>query len=192
MKKDEKKKAKRKILLGVTGSVAATLTPKLVEALQEAGYDVRVVATETSRYFWKRKEVDARVYRDRDEWRDKKYRKGSPVLHIVLRDWADALLIAPLSANTLGKIANGLEDNLLTCVARAWPVKKKPIVIAPAMNTAMWVHPATTTHLAQLKRWVRKFVVVSPVSKKLACGDTSIGAMAPIDEVVKEVGKCVR
>ena len=97
------------------------------------------------------------IHVDEDEW---KYEKvGDPVLHIELRKWADILLIAPMSANTLAKVAQGLSDNLVTCVARAWDVSK-PFVVCPAMNTQMWVHPLTHQHvtlLRQIFQCVRKY-----------------------------------
>ena len=71
---------------------------------------------------------------------------GDPVAHIELRRWADALVIAPLSANTLAKAAAGMADGLLTCVLRAWDWNK-PALLAPAMNTAMWESPLTEAHL---------------------------------------------
>ncbi|KAG0734411.1 hypothetical protein G6F57_015296 [Rhizopus arrhizus] len=93
-----------------------------------------------------------------------------------LRNWADIMVIAPLDANTLGKIANGLCDNLLTCVLRAWNVTK-PVVACPAMNTSMWTHPFTIRHLDVLTT-ILKFQIIQPISKKLACGDIGMGAMA--------------
>lgn len=74
---------------------------------------------------------------------------GDEVLHVELRRWADAYLIAPLSANTLGKLANGLCDNMVTCTARAWDPANKPLVVAPAMNTFMWDHPLTSRHIVR-------------------------------------------
>ncbi|CAM9175148.1 unnamed protein product [Scytosiphon promiscuus] len=107
---------------------------------------------------------------------------GDPVLHIQLRDWADLLLVAPLSANTLAKLANGLCDNLVTCVARAWDFKNgKKFVAAPAMNTHMWEHPMTDRHLSTLKEL--DIVIVPPASKLLACGDTGVGALADVEDV---------
>lgn len=70
-------------------------------------------------------------------------------IRLDLRKWADAFIIAPLDANTLAKIANGLADNLLTCVARAWDFNK-PFYFAPAMNTCMWEHPLTNEHVKKL------------------------------------------
>lgn len=174
------------ILLGVTGSVAATLTPQLVRALQTAGHTVQVVATKPATYFFSATDIPARVWTDSDEWPVTGWHKGDPVLHIELRQWADVLLIAPLTANTLAKLAHGLTDNLLTSVARAWD-RDKPIILVPAMNTLMWTHPATAEHLATLKRWYPRLTIIDPVEKTLACGDTGIGAMAPIDTIASTI-----
>src|SRR5260370_29904122 len=89
------------------------------------------------------------VILDEDEWPGHRYQRSDTVLHIELRRWADVLLIAPLDANPLAKLAAGLCDNCLTCVWRAWDVAR-PVVLAPAMNTLMWEHPATLRHLRQL------------------------------------------
>jgi phosphopantothenoylcysteine decarboxylase len=149
-----------RVILGVTGSVAAIKTPELVAALLASGHDVRVVATESALYFFDPAELepegDAReaaagriLLRDRDEWPDPGYRRGDPVLHIELRKWADLLIVAPLDANTLAKFALGISDNFLTCVFRAWDFAR-PVFLAPAMNTLMWRSPVTLRHLRQL------------------------------------------
>src|SRR4029079_11112089 len=108
---------------------------------------------------------------------------GAPVLHIELRRWADLLLVAPLDANTLAKFALGLTDNCLTCVYRAWD-RTKPIVLAPAMNTLMWDHPATGRHLKQVEADMGNVRIVSPQEKKLACDDVGMGAMASRPEIL--------
>jgi phosphopantothenoylcysteine decarboxylase len=94
--------------------------------------------------------------------------RGDPVLHIELRKWAQIYLIAPLSANSLAKLANGLCDNLVSLVARCWDMKLredgkliKPILVCPAMNTLMWEHPATSEHLTKLHKW--GYTIVDPV-----------------------------
>jgi phosphopantothenoylcysteine decarboxylase len=180
------------ILLGVTGSVAATLYSKIVTGLQSAG-DVKVVFTQRSLHFTSQSPLLnselVKGYTDEQEWQWRK--KGDIVLHISLRDWADVLVIAPLSANTLAKMANGLCDNLLTSVYRAWPIYK-PIVLAPAMNTEMWKHPITGEHLERLRirhtHGIKKYLyLVNPVEKELACGTTGVGAMADIKDIVSEV-----
>lgn len=94
------------------------------------------------------------------------------------------MLIAPLSANTLAKMAHGQCDNLLTCVARAWDFAH-PLIVAPAMNTLMWTHPFTEQHLSTLRSL--GVVIIPPISKVLACGDIGAGAMASVDEIVSVV-----
>jgi phosphopantothenoylcysteine decarboxylase len=147
-----------KILLGVTGSVAALRTPALYEALRAAGHAVRVVATEPSLYFFDAASLppsepdgfgNGPVFRDHHEWSGTIYRRGDPVLHIEFRKWADLLIVAPLDANTLAKFATGLCDNFLTCVLRAWDFSR-PLILAPAMNTLMWDSPVTLRHLRQI------------------------------------------
>jgi phosphopantothenoylcysteine decarboxylase len=95
-------------------------------------------------------------------------------------------LIAPLSANTLAKMAHGICDNFLCCIARAWP-KEKPVVLAPAMNTEMWIDPITDEHFVALRKRFHKLTVVEPESKLLACGDTGVGAMARIECIVEAI-----
>lgn len=101
------------ILLGLTGSVAAIKGEELVGLLSQIGI-VRIVATNAAGHFFKPAALppDATAFSDTTEWHDWA-KKGDPVLHIELRKWADIFVIAPLSANTLAKIANGLCDNLL-------------------------------------------------------------------------------
>lgn len=181
------------VLLGVTGSVAAIYTPELYADLRQAGHAVRIVATKSSLYFFDAATIEstlegtrnqAVVILDEDEWPGERYQRGDPVLHIELRRWADVLLIAPCDANTLAKLALGITDNCLTCVYRAWD-PTRPVILAPAMNTLMWEHPATARHLAQIAADLRGTLrVVSPISKKLACDDVGLGAMAERGEII--------
>jgi phosphopantothenoylcysteine decarboxylase len=209
-----------RVLLGVTGSVAAIKTPPLYEALLAAGHEVKVVATRAATYFFDPTGIAATggggrnrevVFLDSDEWpgRDEGhlYQRDDPVLHIELRRWAEVLVIAPLDANTLAKLACGLADNCLTCVWRAWDTAR-PVVLAPAMNTLMWQHPLTARHLRQLAadagavppvevtlddlpEWINahcpRLRVVDPESRRLACGDVGVGAMAALERVVSAV-----
>jgi phosphopantothenoylcysteine decarboxylase len=205
------------ILLGVTGSVAAIYTRELFEELRGAGHHVKVVATGASLYFFDATQLAPRepgkrnrevVILDEDEWTGSRYERDDPVLHIELRRWADLLLIAPLDANTLAKLALGMCDNCLTCVYRAWD-RTRPVVLAPAMNTLMWEHPATARHLAQVAEdvsgratprqddglalcgWInanaRALAIAPPVVKTLACADVGMGAMALRPEIMAAV-----
>lgn len=197
------------VLLGVTGSVAAIYTNELFEALRAEGHSVKVVATDAARYFFDAATLgEGAVTFDADEWRAPHYRRGDPVLHIELRRWADLLLIAPLDANTLAKLALGLADNCLTCVYRAWD-RSRPVVLAPAMNTLMWEHPATARHLRQIAEDMEAGTlpaglsigeivesingqptplhIVAPISKRLACDDVGTGAMAERDAILAVV-----
>jgi phosphopantothenoylcysteine decarboxylase len=214
-----------KVLLGVTGSVAAILTPAIYDVFKRHGHQLKVVATRPALYFFDPAELEPRdgkrnpdvVVLDEDEWpgrgSGRRWRRGDPVLHIELRRWADLLVIAPLDANTLAKLANGIADNCLTCVWRAWD-PARPVVLAPAMNTLMWEHPLTVKHLFEIAAttgqgleppWHRMQVfkpedaimwmnqtcptlrVVAPQSKRLACGDVGQGALAPVEDIVAAV-----
>ncbi|GAB4839361.1 Phosphopantothenoylcysteine decarboxylase [Ancistrocladus abbreviatus] len=166
---------KPRILLAASGSVAAIKFANLCHCFSEWA-EVKAVATEAALHFIDRAAIpnEVALYTDEDEWSS--WRKiGDNVLHIELRKWADIMVVAPLSANTLGKIAGGLCDNLLTCVVRAWDYNK-PLFVAPAMNTFMWNNPFTERHLVSIDEL--GITLIPPVTKRLACGDYGNGAMA--------------
>jgi len=207
-------------LLGVTGSVAALRTPDLVRTLEGHGYAVKVVATQAALYFFDPLALGTRagqrdpelVILDEDEWpgraTGRRWQRDEPVLHIELRRWADLFLIAPLDANTLAKLSNGLCDNCLTCVWRAWDATR-PRVLAPAMNTLMWEQPVTARQLRQLaidcgpgepptglsleeiSAWINRggsaLRLVPPQAKRLACGDVGVGGLAELDDIASAV-----
>ena len=100
---------------------------------------------------------------------------------------AKILVVAPLSANTMGKFANGLCDNLLSCVFRAWDFKSAgSVIVAPAMNTYMYEHPLTEIQERILRDTLR-VTVLETVSKRLMCGDTGRGAMASIETILEAI-----
>ncbi|XP_053282500.1 phosphopantothenoylcysteine decarboxylase [Pleuronectes platessa] len=170
-----------RILVAVTGSVAALKLPLLVsQLLQLSGVEVRVVTTEHAKHFFNPADISVKIYSDQEEW-ELWAQRSDPVLHIELRRWADLLLIAPLDANTLGKIANGICDNLLTCVVRAWDTTR-PLLFCTAMNTAMWQHPITAQQVSRLKEF--GYVEIPCIFKKLACGDEGKGGMAEVSTIV--------
>eukprot|EP00053_Salpingoeca_punica_P017358 m.167112 g.167112 ORF g.167112 m.167112 type:complete len:272 (+) comp17190_c0_seq1:128-943(+) len=177
------------VLLAASGSVAAIKIPQIVSRLKEnnAHLNVRVVATEHAQHFFRREELTVPFFTDADEWTTWS-KMGDAVLHIELRAWADVLVVAPLDANTLAKLANGLCDNLLTCVARAWDFAR-PAIVCPAMNTKMWEHPVTGRQLDTLRSY--GYQVVPPISKTLACGDIGNGAMASVDTIVERILTCL-
>ncbi|XP_053175210.1 phosphopantothenoylcysteine decarboxylase [Scomber japonicus] len=178
-----------RVLVGVTGSVAALKLPLLVtQLLQLPGVDVRVVTTEHATHFYNPEEVSVKIYSDKDEW-EMWTQRSDPVLHIELRRWADLLVIAPLDANTLGKISNGICDNLLTCVVRAWDLSR-PLLFCPAMNTAMWQHPITAQQVSKLKEF--GYVEIPCIAKKLVCGDEGKGAMAEVATIIGFVEQYVQ
>ncbi|KAM8972223.1 phosphopantothenoylcysteine decarboxylase [Pelodytes ibericus] len=173
-----------RVLVGVTGSVAALKLANIVSGLlQTPGVDVKVVSTEKAKHFYNVQDLPVPVYCDQDEWEMWKQR-SDPVLHIELRRWANLMLLAPLDANTLGKIASGICDNLLTCVVRAWDLQK-PLLFCPAMNTAMWNHPITKQQIEQLHSFGYKEVPC--IAKKLVCGDEGLGAMAEVETILTSV-----
>mmetsp|Transcript_13417 Transcript_13417/g.17496 ORF Transcript_13417/g.17496 Transcript_13417/m.17496 type:complete len:233 (+) Transcript_13417:30-728(+) len=204
------------ILLGVTGSVAAVKAPEIaVNLRRELDADVKILLTAGARNFWDQSaeynahwwnelqmelknditgESTARieVLHSEDEWRSWN-RLGDPIMHIELRDWADCLVVAPLSAHTLSKLANGLCDDALSSVARAWDfANQKPMVLAPAMNTYMWEHPLTEKQLTDVQHFfgatkVQHCRIVQPQVKTLACGQVGDGALASVSDIVDNV-----
>jgi len=180
------------LLLGVSGSVAAIKIVEIVHALNSKYSDmnITILATNNALHFLDLEALqqvsNVKFYSDRDEWQS--WRSiGDTILHIELRNWADVLLIAPLSANTLAKLANGLCDNLLTSVVRAWNLSK-PILIAPAMNTAMWENPLTEIHLSVLTASYPLTTIIPPMEKHLACGDFGTGALASVETILAHIG----
>jgi phosphopantothenoylcysteine decarboxylase len=236
---DHHSDAKHHLLLAATGSVATIKIPLILKALSHhPNLSIRLILSESARQFLQGQSAEQPsiskiaqtpnldgIYFDEDEW-SKPWVRGDSILHIELRRWADLMVVAPLSANGLAKLSQGVSDNLISSVVRAWdwsglidgarpgvplPYKngkareeleglpeafreggKKGIVVAPAMNTAMWSHPVTTKQLRVLEEeWgVERggwFEVLRPVEKRLACGDTGSGAMRSLGDIVKVI-----
>lgn len=170
----------KRILLGVTGSIAAYKSAELVRRLREAGADVQVIMTQAATHFITEltmqavsgKPVRAHVL-DADE--------ESGMGHIVLSRWADAVLIAPASANTIAKIAHGVADDLLSTICLASQV---PLIVAPAMNQQMWLSAATQENVHTLGR--RGVQVIGPGEGDQACGESGAGRMLEPTEIVHQ------
>ncbi|BGO88899.1 hypothetical protein NBRC10512v2_000844 [Rhodotorula toruloides] len=179
------------VLLAVSGSVASIKAPLIVrELLKHDKVDVQVVATKSATHFFDATEIEkaysgrVRVWTDADEWAGWN-QIGDPVLHIELRRWADVVLVAPCSANTLAKITSGICDNILTSFLRALPTFV-PVHLFPAMNTHMYSHPLTAKQLKMVQEELG-YKVHGPIGKKLACGDIGIGAMTEWSDIVQLV-----
>ncbi|KAN0045250.1 hypothetical protein ACTA71_005627 [Dictyostelium dimigraforme] len=179
---------KKNLILGLTGSVATIKAKLLVEQLNQH-FNIIVIPTETSLKFLSDQDLEfisskCKIFKDTDEWENIDLVKRS-ALHIDLRNWANSILISPCSANTLGKISNGLCDNLLTSLVRAWDYKNKSIILAPAMNTMMWENPFTSKHLETMKSISSNVFIIDPIQKKLFCGDIGLGAMEEVPKIVE-------
>ncbi|RNF12293.1 putative conserved flavoprotein [Trypanosoma rangeli] len=207
------------VLILVTGSIAAVKVGLLLDQLFGESYQVRIAATKSAFHFLNRAQKASRglnlhhILTDEDEWKEWQGMNDA-VIHIELRRWAHLVVFVPLDANTLAKLAHGLCDNLVTCVMRAWEVKQKPVILCPAMNTAMWTHPVTSKQLYTLRDWYSAtpvdlhldnngtdddalvlpstldeamFQIIRPVKKRLACGDVGIGGMASVEDISKAI-----
>lgn len=181
---------KKNILLGVNSGIGAKDTMHLIRLFTTL-FNVKVMVSDRAKHFFDLKALKPLVpiFDDHCEWYTWK-KRGDEVLHISLRNWADVFLIAPLSANTLAKITQGIADNLILTVARAWAFKKKPLIVAPSMNRFMWEHPLTKRQLTELYSWgIRE---IPPRCKMLSGGDFGVGALekpeiilAYIDDLLK-------
>lgn len=172
-----------KILIGVTSSIAAYRIPNLVSMLKKENFEIKTIVTEHAKAFVAPQALAVMsqnpCFCDTDEWTNKQ-----SILHIELAKWCDTFLLAPLSANTLAKIANGFCDNLLTSTVRA--LGGKPLIIAPAMNTAMWENPITKMHIKQCEQ-IYNLSLIDPVSKRLADGDIGIGGLAEDETIISKL-----
>jgi phosphopantothenoylcysteine decarboxylase len=178
----------KQIVLGVTGSIAAYKAADLASLLVKQKCDVRVVMTADAQRFitplpfktLTRNPVVTNLYDEDEGWKP---------THVDLADSADLLLIAPATANIMAKLAHGLADDALSCIALALNPKAK-VLIAPAMNGKMWLHPATQANVATLKK--RGVTFIGPAEGLLSCGYEGIGRLWPVDEIVEKTLKMLR
>ena len=178
--------APKSIVLGVTGSIAAYKAADLTILLVKKGYDVHVVMTESARRFitpltlqtLSKHPVTTDVFDEQEGW--------CPG-HIELADRADLLLIAPASAAALARLACGLADDAITCIALA---TRAPVVIAPAMNGKMWSHPATVQNTETLR--TRGVHFIGPDEGLLACGYEGAGRLWPVDDIAAQADEILR
>jgi len=176
-------KSGKNIILAVTGSIAAYKAASILRGLMNRGHQVRVIMTENARRF-----VTATTFRSLSgcpvvtELFVEEGRAG--LLHIELAEWVDLLVVAPASANSIGKFACGLADDAVSCT---WMASDCPKVVAPAMNDRMWASPAVQRNCEQLKKWNVR--LIEPVEGKLASGKVAVGRLAPVETIVETVAR---
>ena len=171
-------KSERKILLGISGGIAAYKIPELVRLIKKSNCDVQIILTESAKNFVAPMALETlsghKVFTDDDF--------DFNIPHISLTNWADVFVIAPCTANTLAKISGGICDNLLTSAALA---AKCPLVIFPAMNENMYENKFTQNNLRKLSEYGVK--VVEPSRGFLACGTSGKGRMPEPHEILQEI-----
>ena len=181
-------KVSRNIILGVTGSIAGHKAVDLASLLTRQKCRVQVVMTADAQRFvtplpfkvLTRQPVVTDLYDEEEGWKP---------THIRLADEADLLLIAPATANVMAKLAHGLADDALTCIALALNPKAK-MLVAPAMNGKMWLHPAMQENAATLRK--RGVEFIGPDEGMLSCGYEGIGRLWPVEAIAERAIKLLR
>jgi phosphopantothenoylcysteine synthetase/decarboxylase len=176
------------ILLGVTGGVAAYKVVDLASKLTAAGASVRTVMTEAACWLVGPRSFEAvtgssvytTLWGTAEEY---------SINHIALVDWADVVVVAPATANIIGKIANGICDDLLsTILCACWPLTQSGrTLLVPAMNKNMWANPAVQNNVATITKM--GFQVIGPVEGRLACGTEGPGRMAEPEDIFEAIEK---
>jgi phosphopantothenoylcysteine decarboxylase/phosphopantothenoylcysteine decarboxylase/phosphopantothenate--cysteine ligase len=172
-----------KIILGITGSIAAYKAADLASQLVKQGHQVHAVMTRAATSLitpltlqtLTRQAVLVALEDEKQSWQPG---------HIDLADQADLFLVAPATANVIAEFANGLALDPLSSIYLALP-RATPVLIAPAMNGKMWLHPATQRNVEQLKQDGCGFV--GPAEGGLACGYEGIGRLCPVEEILERI-----
>ncbi len=176
----------KKIILGITGCIAAYKSAELVRSLKKKGADVWVVMTESAQKFitpltmrtLSQNPCITGLFNQNDV--------NMPLPHISLSDGADLFLVAPATANLIGKAANGIADDILTTLLLSCQAQK---IFAPAMNTKMWENPLVQENIKKLRSF--GIIFVEPIEGDLACGSLGKGKMASVEEIVSYVEKSI-
>ena len=177
-----------RLLLGVTGGIAAYKAAELTSRAVKAGWEVRVVMTPNATQFVGPLTFEA--LSGHPVMVDTFATGASPdgvsaVQHIAWAKWANVACVAPMSASSLARMACGIADDALGTVFLALP-PSVPILLCPAMNTQMWEHPIVQRNLRWLEEAGRT-TIVAPATKRLACGDVGPGALADVDDIVAAI-----
>ena len=177
---------KRTVILGVTGSIAAYKAADIASKLNGLGHEVFCVMTKDATQFitpltlqtLSRHPTTVDMFAEGEsEWRP---------THIAVADTADLFVVAPATANVIAKLAHGIADDALTTIALALRPETK-MLIAPAMNSKMWLHPATQENVKILRK--RGIEFIGPEKGLLACGDDGIGRLWGVDKIVEKAQK---
>jgi phosphopantothenoylcysteine decarboxylase len=174
---------KKKVILGVSGSIAAYKAADLASQLVKEGHEVTVVMTKDAMEFIQpltlqvlsKNPVVSDLYDEKESWRPG---------HIELADGADLILLAPATANLINGLAHGLAGDVLGAICLA---TRAPFLVAPAMNGKMWLHPATQESVEKLKGWGYEFI--GPDEGMLSCGYEGVGRLWPVEGIVERVGE---
>ena len=169
------------IVVGITGGIAAYKAPELVRLLVKAGHAVRCAATEHALQFVTR--VTLETVSQNPLYCDLFAGNDHSTEHISLKDWADLVVVAPATANCIGKLASGIGDDALSTLLLAMPPRQ--VLLAPAMNSQMWSHPSVQRNIETLKGW--GIVTVGPAEGELACGVSGVGRMAEPEEIAAAI-----
>ena len=178
----------KNVVLGVTGSIAAHKAIDIASLLTKEGHAVHVVLTADAQHFitalpfktLSRHPVVTNLYDEEEGWKP---------THILLADEADLLLVAPATANFLAKMAHGMADDALSCIALALNINAKTVV-APAMNGKMWQHPATRQNSDTLRS--RGVEFIGPDDGLLSCGYEGMGRLSPPEAIVERVSMLLK
>lgn len=169
-----------KILLGITGGIAAYKACEIISLCLKSNWIVKVIATQNSSKFVTPLTFESLcgnpVFQDTFD---------DAMAHIELGKWADVMCVAPLGANMMAKLGNGICDDMLSTTALALPMET-PLMLCPAMNTNMWNHPATQRNFKVLEGQINTRFIL-PIEKRLACGDYGVGGLAEPTDIVNSI-----
>jgi len=175
---------KKNVIIGVTGSIACYKTLDIIRGLRRLGASIDVILTKEAESFIRpilfqaisgNRVVTADLFKLPEEW---------DPCHVSLAEKADLLVVAPATANIIGKVANGICDDMLTCTICA---TNAPLLFAPAMNERMYKNKIVQENISKLKKAGYHFT--GPIKGRLACGTEGIGHIQDVDTIIKEVKK---
>ena len=177
----------KKVLVGVTGGIAAYKAPGVIRRLREAGHEVETIATEAAFHFIPEEILSiaagSRVHTEKTWWE-----QSGRVEHVALARWADLVLVAPATADAMARAALGLGDDLLSAIILAGA---KKVLWAPAMNPEMWDNPTTQRNVETLQSWDHSFVGPAEGAMASAEEEPGVGRLAEEAEIVEAVKKAL-